>query len=495
MTKIKKLSSGVAWGTLSTVFVTAFQLIFMAVMARLLDPSAFGVVAVANVCLRFFSFFAQIGTAPAIIQKRDLNEGDVPAALAISLGISATFCVLVQVAAPVFELFYEMPGLASVIRVLSINFVISGFAAVAQGLLQRNTAFRSIAIIDVVAYLIGYGIVGITAAYSGLEVWALVCAVMTQLTVTAALSYMAMPFPLSLKHSPAQRRHFLSYGGRYSVIGFMEFLAASLDALVVGKLLGAKISGYYSRANLLANLPVQQPANILTKALFPIVSSIGNQREKQKYSLQLSILLVGSYAFSVSLTIYLTANDIVKVLLGENWLEAIPILQMLSLSVGPSFISHVAGVTLNSMNKLRVKMQVQFFALVLISFLLFVLAPSGDVVDIALALVITEWVRLIVVTIKLSRILRISVKETLLAGVCIVTMATLTIVTVYASIQFIPENIPKIFRLAIDGLSAIIGFGLGLMVSRYVAFRLPAVKYLLKQSAMLKKFFPKRYFL
>jgi len=491
MSKIKTLATGVSWGAFSTIAVTGFQLVFMAVMARLLDPANFGLVAIANVSLRFFSYFAQLGTAPAIIQKPKLEEGDIAAALTVSLGISSLFFGLALITAPLFESFFQMPGLSAIIRVLSINFVIGGFSVVSVGLLRKNAAFRALAIIEVVSYVIGYGLVGLSAAYYDMEVWALVAAFMTQTTLTALLSYAVIRHPLNLRHSAAQRRHFFSYGGRYSVIGFIEFLTSNLDALVVGKLLGAAPAGFYSRAMLLANLPVQQPANILTKALFPIMSSIGNQHDKQIISLQLSTLLVGSYAFAAGAGIFVAAPDIVKVLLGNKWLDAIPILEMLSWSVGPIYISHVAGVTMDSMNKLNIKLRIQLTMLILLVGLMLLLAPTGRALDIAVAVVVTEWVRVGILAIKLTRILRISFKEVLLISLCIAIISISSGSMIWITVELLSPAFTNTIRLCAEILAGAIGLLMGGVITRYIAIKLSAIRYLALRSPLFAKLFPK----
>ena len=491
MSKIKKLAFGVSWGAFSTIAVTGFQLVFMAIMARFLDPASFGLVAIANVSLRFFSFFAQMGTGPALIQKPTLQEGDIAAALSVSLGISFLFFGLAQVSAPFLESFYQMPELGAVIRALSINFVISGFSAISVGLMQRNTAFRGLAIIEVISYVFGYGVVGLTAAYHDMEVWALVAAFMTQTLLTAVLSYSQIRFPLRFRHSPAQRRHFLQYGGRYSFIGFTEFLSASLDALVIGKMLGATPAGFYNRASLLANLPVQQPANILTKALFPIMSSVGNQRDKQIIGLQLSSLLVGSYAFAVSSGIYIAAADIVKVLLGNKWLDSIPILEMLSMAVGPAYISHVAGVTLDSLNKLRTKLQIQLSMLILIIILLLLVAPSGKVLDIAAAVVVMEWMRMSIMAIKLTHILRMPIRDSIIIMLFMAIVAISTSLMIVLTSELISPDFTSVFRLCAEIVAGAIGLLLGFLISRYLAVYLPAIHFLAERSPIFAKLFPK----
>lgn len=491
MSKIKKLASGVSWGAFSTIAVTGFQLVFMAVMARLLEPANFGLVAIANVSLRFFSYFAQLGTAPALIQKPKLEDGDIAAALTVSLGISGLFFGIVQISAPLFESFFQMEELSAVIRVLSINFIIGGFSVISNGLLRKNAAFRVIAIIEIVSYVFGYGIVGLSAAYYDMKVWALVAAFMTQMTLTAVLGYAAIRHPLTLRHSTSQRRHFFSYGGRYSIIGFLEFLTSNLDSLIVGKTLGAAPAGFYNRAFLLVNLPVQQPANILTKALFPIMSSVGSQHDKQSISLQLSTLLVGSYAFAAGAGIFVAAPDIVKVLLGNQWLDAIPIVEMLSWSVGPLYISHVAGVTLDSMNKLRLKLQIQLISLILLIALLLWVVPGGRALDIAAAVVAMEWVRLGTMTIKLARLLRMPSREVMLIALCMIIVAISSSLTILLISELIGSHFNNVIRLSAEVLAGAVGLLLGFLITRYIAIRLPAIRFLAVQAPIFAKILPK----
>ena len=490
MSKLNKLAFGVGWGTVSVSTVTALQLVFMAVMARLLDPAHFGLVAIANVSLRFFSYFAQMGIAPALIQKPTLEDGDIRAALALSLGISTFFFLLAFGSASLIEQYFEMAGLGAVTQVLALNFIISGFSSVSLGLMRRNGHFRAIAIIEIISYVGGYGLVGLTAANAGMGVWALVAAFMAQTTLSAVLSYAVIRYPLGLRHTATQRSHFLHYGGRYSVIGFIEFLSSNIDALLVGKLLGAASAGFYSRAVLLANLPVQQPANVLTSVLFPIMSSVGNQHDKQSVSLQLSTLLVGSYAFAAGAGICAAAPDIVKVLLGDKWLDTIPVLQLLAWSVGPLYVSHVAGVTLDSMNQLSVKLKIQFALLVLLAVLFALFAPSGSATAIAMAVVVTEWVRMIVLSLILVRLLKIPMREAGLIVVCVATIAVCSGLSILVVFQTLHVGTSSFIRLGVEMLAGATGLLMGLLVVRTLAARLPAVRFLAVRVPHFAKLLP-----
>lgn len=478
MSNLKKLASGVGWGTVSVVTVTVFQLVFMAVMARLLEPADFGLVAIANVSLRFFSYFAQMGIAPALIQKPTLEDADVRAALALSLGISSFFFLLAIGSAGLIEGFFEMAGLGLVMQVLAINFIVVGFSSVSLGLMRRKAAFKELAMIEIISYVCGYGLIGLSAAYFGAGVWALVAAFMTQTLMTAALSYSMIRYPISLGHTKVQRSHFLSYGGRYSIIGFIEFLSSNIDALIIGKLMGATSAGYYNRALLLANIPVQQPANVLTKVLFPIMSSMGNQHEKQSISLQLSTMLVGSYAFAVGAGIYIAAPDIVKVLLGNKWLEAIPILQVLAWSVGPIYVSHVASVALDSMNQLTSKLRIELTTLALMVILILLAAPSRSTTNIAMAVVATQWVRFCIMGWVLIRFLKIPRRDAAKVALSVVTITITTGMSILLVSQILAASVPIVIYLLVDILAGVLGLLIGLFLIRIIVSRHPAILFL-----------------
>jgi O-antigen/teichoic acid export membrane protein len=487
LSNLKKLASGVGWGTVSVITITVFQLVFMAVMARLLEPADFGLVAIANVSLRFFSYFAQMGIAPALIQKPTLDDGDVRAALALSLGVSTFFFLLALASAGMIQNFFEMQSLGLVVQIMAFNFVIVGFSSVTLGLMRRNTKFKALAIVEIISYVCGYGLVGLSAAYYGAGVWALVAAFMTQTGVTALISYSIARHPIGVRHTSEQRKHFVSFGGRYSLIGFIEFLSSNIDALIIGKLMGATPAGYYNRALLLANLPVQQPANVLTKALFPIMSSMGNQHDKQSTSFQLSTLLIGSYAFAVGIGIYIAAPEIVRVLLGEKWLDAIPILQILAWSVGPLYVSHVAGVTLDSMAMLAIKVRIQFPLLALLMLLLLLSAESGSVANIALAVVATEWVRVVIMSWVLVFLLKIPLTDCFKVALSILLIAFITGFSIWIASQLIVTNMHVFPRLIIAIIAGFIGLVIGFWVIRLIVSKLPAVLFLADRQPRLAK--------
>lgn len=484
---LSKTLHGIGWGGVSTVVNVLFQLVFMAVMARLLDPVHFGLIAIANVMLRFLTYFAQLGVGPALIQKSELTDGDVRAALSVSLGISALCTLIAIFAAPFIADYFVMPMLEPVIQVLSVNFLLGGLSAVSLSLLRREMRFKHIAIIESSAYVVGYGLVGITLAYFGFGVWALVGAVLSQSALSASLAYLFSRHEFGWRHHKQQRIHFFKFGARYSLIGFIEFLSGSLDALIVGKFFGTAVAGIYGRAALLSNLPVQQPANIITRALFPVISRLGDQR--QIASLQVSTLVLGSYAFAITWGMIAAAPDIVRVLLGDKWLEAIPILQILALAVAPQYLSHLVGVTLDAMGALKPKLRIQAGVLAL-QIAAFALLLSYGVLGIAGAIVLAEWTRFMLMAGLIVRLLHPPLHEFRLILTVVLLAGLSSFGMIWLAAHALPPEMPRWLHLLLE----IIAGGVALVgvswVSRKALGRLPVVGELARRLPRLGRFIP-----
>lgn len=478
---------GIGWGGLSTGANVSFQLIFMAVMARLLDPSHFGLIAIANVMLRFLSYFAQLGVGPALIQKPELVDGDIRAALSMSLLFSVACTIIAFTAAPLIAGYFEMRTLAHVIQLLSVTFILNGLSAVSSSMLRRNMQFRDLAIMEITAYVMGYGLVGIGMAYYGYGVWALVGAVLSQSLLNTILGYLFSRHEIGLQHTRYQRRHFLGFGTRYSLIGFIEFLSGSLDALIVGKIFGSAAAGIYGRASILANLPVQQPANIISRTMFPIISRLGVQR--QLASLEISVLILGCYAFSISLGMFAAAEDIVWVLLGGKWLDAIPVLQILTLAVGVQYLSHLVGVTLDAMGALKLKLRVQTAVLV-IQILAFATMARFGVEGVAWVIVLAEWLRFILMAGLVAMLLKPSLLEFRQIFTIVMVTGLSTLCMIWITVEMLPSGLSHWVRLLIEMIVGGASFICVSLLSRSFLRRLPVINELAERMPLLGRFLP-----
>jgi lipopolysaccharide exporter len=202
-------------------------------------------------------------------------------------------------------------------------------------------------------------------------VWSIVAGVLCQSLVAALLNYAAVRHPWGLSADVGRYRRLLVYGGRLSVISFLEFIGYSVEPLVIGRFLGASALGFYSNAQRLSNYATEKAVTGLTRVLFPSFSAAQRDRDRLRGAFLSSYAAIGLVAVSASVLIAVAAPQIVEVLLGPKWLPAVVPLRLLSLAAPFTFLSHLLGVLLDAVAELTAKMVVNivyiFAAVVLVA--------------------------------------------------------------------------------------------------------------------------------
>jgi lipopolysaccharide exporter len=483
MSKLSALRNGIGWGGASLISNTAVQVFYMAIMARLLNPSDFGLMAMAGVALRFLGYFAQIGITPAVIQKPTLTKSDIGAAITIST-IAGIICFgLVVLLSPLMGWVFGQRDLQIIIIALASNFVLIGIGAVPNGLLRRALNFKRVAMIDTIAYGLSYTLVGLVLANLGAGVWALVGATLAQTLTTIILAGLSTKESLTLRHESESRKFFIQFGRRHSTTGFLEFLTSSMDSMVIGRMLGPAAAGIYSRATLLANLPVSQPVNILTNSLFPILSSMSSEKSKISSGLQISLLAVGGFALMTSLAIRQTSPEIVTVLLGSKWMDAVSLLQVLSIYVAPNFINHVISITLDSIGELRIRMAVQITSLLTLGPLLY-LGYQYGLIGIAVAMATNECLRSVMLFAAAKSRLQMSMAELAKCIASIAIMGMICALSLNVMRGLWADSESAILKLVLDVPATIISMVFGLITAWFLVRKIDAIKYIMPQFPM-----------
>ena len=183
--------SGLSWSIAGTVAAVFVQIFHASVMARLLTPADFGLVALASVFLRFGNYFGQLGVGPALIQKSVLTVDDVRAALTVSAVLGIMICIFFISVAPFLGAKLN-PDIVLIMQVLSVNIVFSCFSAISLSVLKRSMRFRTLAFLELGSYIFGYVFFGITLALRGFGVWSFVAASLAQGVLAFIASYVAV---------------------------------------------------------------------------------------------------------------------------------------------------------------------------------------------------------------------------------------------------------------------------------------------------------------
>ena len=394
---------GTKWTFSATALGAILQIVTTIVMARLLDPTAFGLMAMANVVTSFGSYIARLGLGSALVQAEQVSDRDVDFALTLSVLLGAVTAASIWIASPLISNIFREPRLTFVIQIVGISMVFTAVSSTLIGLLTREMKFKQIAIVETVASIGGSGLVGITAAALGLGVWSLVLATLTAGGLKTLGSVLALARRFRPRLAFSEHRRLVNFGSRFSVNSLLEYFSGNLDTIVAGRVLTSNFVGLYNRAFMVANLPMQMVVSSITRVMFPSFSRLQSDRKRLSEAELKLFALVGSLTMSICLGMIPAARNIVLVLLGDQWTGAIDVLRILLLAVPLNFMAHVLSLTMDSAAELKRKTRVQAWVLVVFVVLLVVLSGSG-MTGIAWAVVVSELFRLILYALETTRI-------------------------------------------------------------------------------------------
>jgi O-antigen/teichoic acid export membrane protein len=326
---------GLLWQYISVIAQALLSLIVLSMLARLLSADDFGLLAIALIIVGFAALFSQLGVGPALIQRSELTPGHIRVGFTFSILFSVALTIVIFMLAPLAAAFFRNDSVADVLRAVSLSFLFAGAGIVAESLLKRNLEFKKLMFANVGSYLLGYAVIGIALAWLGYGVWALVAATLGQSLLHTAFMYLLSRHPVAPSLARSELRELLFFGGGFTLARFLNYSATQGDNIVVGRAMGPEPLGLYSRAYGLMMLPAKYFAEVLAVVLFPVMARLQNDLKKLTGAYLSGVALVSIIGAPIGLLMVILAPEIVNVVLGPRWSDAILPFQILALGVLP----------------------------------------------------------------------------------------------------------------------------------------------------------------
>lgn len=297
------------------------------VLAALLGPETFGTVALAAVYIAFLELFLEQGLTTALIQRKDLRSDHLDAAFWMILGLSLLLCGISLAVAPLWARVNQLPILNSVISVLAITLPIRGLTIVQQAWLQREMNFKALAVRTNVSTLLAGGL-GITLAFAGFGIWALVAQQLGLAALDLILLWAMSPWRPGLRFRFASFRELLGFstGAMLSRIGV--FVNKRVDTVIMGLAFGPLAVGLFRLAERVANLPVEMATRAVQSVSLSEFSRLQDQPQELRTSVEWSLWISTTLTIPAVLGIGAVAHWLLP-LLGEDWGQAGDALQVL----------------------------------------------------------------------------------------------------------------------------------------------------------------------
>ncbi|MEA5598362.1 MOP flippase family protein [Rivularia sp. UHCC 0363] len=325
----QKAIKGVIWSAVESWGQQAISFGIFFLLARLLGPESFGLVALASVFLAFVQVFLDQGLSQAIVQRHELEEEHLDTAFWTNISISVLLTTLSIACASFVANFYNEPQLTPIIRWLSLGFVFGSLSSVQNAILQRKFAFKALAIRSVVAILIG-GLVGVTMAFMGFGVWSIVGKELANRLAQVLVLWWVSDWRPGFKISKRHFKELFSFGINVLGIQLLHFFNSRSDDFLIGYFLGSVALGYYTIAYRLLIIMTQLLGSVTSKVSMPTFSRLQQDLPKLRYAFYTATRFTSLASFPAFLGMSALAPELVRVLFGERWLPSIQVMQILA---------------------------------------------------------------------------------------------------------------------------------------------------------------------
>ncbi|MGZ0077237.1 lipopolysaccharide biosynthesis protein [Methylomonas sp. YC3] len=481
-----KSISALKWSYFGRLISLTLQFSIGIVLARVLGPEPFGLVAIALFVQSLGNLFAEGGLGSALIQSQDISPQDIRSVFSSQLLIGALISGVVAGLAPFLAIFFNDPKATPVIMVMALSFVIQALGQTANALIRRKLEFKKIQIIGIISYCVGYLGLGLPLAYLGYGVWSLVAAQLSQVSINSLLTYFNSRHPIFPMVSPSKCR-FLRFGAAITINNITSWCISNLDTAIIGRNFETSVLGVYNRAFNLVNMPMYAVTSSMQSVLFSAYAKSQTNFIILRTTYIASTSLMALIFFPVYGAMAAVPDLIVSVLYGDKWGAAIPLMTPLCLALAVNATLSMSGPLLSAIGLPTIELKAQLITL-FFSVPSLIIAAQYSVLTVAWVIVLSYAIRLLLLVIATLR----AIDDSPIRLFSILTMPWVIAALLYSLCWYlgqlsILENYSKQIRLSVIVLVCIFVYPLLIFLFRKLIIRGRFKEFLLSIEDKLPK--------
>lgn len=323
----KSVFANLIWKFLERCGAQGVTFIVTIVLARLLDPEVYGTIALVTVFTTILQVFVDSGFGVALVQKKDSDDLDFSTVFYFNIVFSIFLYLLIFFCAPLISNFYDKPELTIVVRVVSIQILISGIRNVQQSYVSKTMKFKKF-FYSTLFSSIGSAVVGIVMAYSGFGIWALVGQQLSSTFFSTLHLWMAVKWRPKFMFSITRLKILFKYGWKLLVSALIETVYSNIRTLIIGKLYTESDLAFYNKGRSFPNLFVSNINSTIDSVLFPAMSSEQDDKTKIKAMTRRAIKTSTYIMMPMMVGFAVCAQPLIEFLLTETWLPCVPYIRI-----------------------------------------------------------------------------------------------------------------------------------------------------------------------
>lgn len=323
---------GIKWTTLSTFVNASIQLLQVSILARYLEKSDFGIMAIIMVVIGFSQMLSDLGVSSAIIYKQKVTQKQLSTLYWLNIMIACLIFLVIFLLSPIIARFYNQENLSTLIPLMSIVIIIQAFGKQFFVLFEKELKFNIVAKIDIFAVISGF-ILAVILAVNDFRIYALIYSTILVISIKSlgyiffGLKYHRPKLYFNLK----EVKEFIIFGSYQIGNGIINYFNSQFDIIIIGKLLGSETLGLYSIIKQLVMRPAQIINPIVTRVTFPAMAKIQNDIIKLKEVYLKTIYYLSMVNFPIYVLMIVFSKEIILLFLGKEWLKGEILFQLLSI--------------------------------------------------------------------------------------------------------------------------------------------------------------------
>ena len=440
------------WGCQIVAFVVTI------IISRQLDPSVYGIVTITNAFLSVFAVFLEGGLGNALIQKKDSDQLDFSTVFYTNIVLCSFIYIIIYLVAPYVAKYYNEPQLASLLRVSGITILISALKNIQEAYVSKNMIFKKFFVSSLLGTIMA-GVVGIVMAIKGFGAWAIVGSNLTDVIVDAIIAWMIIEWRPTLEYSFNRLRGLLDFGGKYFFVTLIDRIYNKTYHLSIGKYCSPADLAYYEKGYSISGKIADNTNTVVSSVLFPAMSN--NQDDAQKLkeitkkSLQINIYVMTP----VLMGIIAVSDPLIRVVLTEKWVMAIPYLRLFCLINLISPFEYINNNVIKSLGRSDMLLKQELINKS-INIIILIICLQVGAIYVCIGRLIATLIDAIIKSVLANKLIGYSIVDQIKDTKESILMGTVMLVVVYA-ISFIDMNL--LLMLIIQILVGIIAY-LGLSI-------------------------------
>lgn len=384
------------WALADKILTNGFSLVISVILARLIDPSEYGIIATASIFTILLSLFVEPGMTSALIQKKNLDNLDYSSILSFNLVLGTALYMVLFSFSGVIGRWFDIPELSKVIKILGLQIIIGSINSVQIAYVQRNLLFKKYFRCSLTA-VVSASIIGIVMAYREFGVWALVAYVLTRQFINTMTTLFVFRCFFGFRFSSKRFIEMFPFASRILVTKFVDQGYVEVTQTIISKAYSPQDLALYNKGKSFPDLIIKNLNSSLTSVIFPYFSKMQDETDTLYKSMRKAIKMVSFICIPLMVGLFSCAEVFVEVVLTEKWIKSVPFLQLCCFyNIWVPF-SNVIWQTLKSVGKSSIILKLEIIKTILcivslVVFLIMVKSPLAIVLSISFAYMISFFV-------------------------------------------------------------------------------------------------------